>query len=84
MTPNRIKNEIGVDLIADDPESAYEAPEKILNKIFRLVNLKYRKHGSEVKEVVDNIDFQHLFSCNTKINSFFIFVETMDRCGLMA
>lgn len=81
LSTNHIKNSLGIDLVIDDPEE-YEKPVKILDKILRLADLRYRKHENEVDTIVSNINFNHLFSCDEKIDSFIRFRSKLDYCGL--
>jgi hypothetical protein len=83
LTPDYIGSALNLDLINNDPELTYNAPATVLKKILELVGLTYRKHKSEVNTVVNNIDFDYLFSCNGKISSFFKFVGAVDHCGLL-
>ena len=53
---------------------------KTMDDILHLAGLRFRKHGPEVDTVVRNIDFDHLISCNDKIDSFFRFLRDLDGC----
>lgn len=83
LTSSYIQEQLTLDLVNDDPELKYGKPSKTVNNILRLVGLSYRKHGPEVDTVVNNIDFNYLFSCTSKIDSFFRFLRQLDRCGLL-
>lgn len=82
LSPSCIKGALNIDLINDDPELQYEHPSYIMDKILRLVRLRYRKHESEIDTIVGNIDFNYMFSCTNKIDSFLRFVSKLDCCGL--
>jgi len=82
LTPGYIQTKLNFDLVNDDPEIAYDAPSETLDSILRLVNLRYRKHEAEVDGVVNNIDYRYLCSCFTRIDSFFKFLDALDRSGL--
>lgn len=80
LTARYIESRLGLDLVNKDPELEYEKPSKTIDDILRLVGLRYRKHAPEVDTVVRNIDLEYLFSCDAKIDSFFRFLEALDRC----
>jgi len=80
LTCSYIQSKLKLDLVNDDPELKYEKPSKIMDDILRLVALRYRKRSGEVDIVVRNIDFEYLFSCDSKIDSFFRFITKLDTC----
>ena len=82
LSPDCIKGALNIDLINDDPELQYNDPSHIIDKVLRLVELRYRKHESEIDNIVGNIDFNFMFSCTNKIDSFLRFVSKLDYCGL--
>jgi len=84
LTPSYIQSQLNLDLVNDDPEIAYDAPSGTLDSILRLVNLRYRKHEAEVDSVVNNIDYSYLCSCFTRVDSFFKFLDALDRSGLQS
>jgi len=84
LTPGYIQAKLNLDLVNDDPEIAYDAPSETLDSILRLVNLRYRKHEAEVDSVVNNIDYSYLCSCFTRVDSFFKFLDALDRSGLQS
>lgn len=83
LTPQRIKEALGVDVMNDDPELQYEHPSNLIDKIFQLVQLRYRKHDIEIDRIVRNIDYNYMFCCNNKISSFVRFIDKLDRCGIL-
>ena len=83
LSPDYIKGALNIDLINDDPELQYNDPSHIIDKVLRLVELRYRKHESEIDNIVGNIDFNFMFSCTNKIDSFLRFVSKLDCCGLL-
>ena len=81
LTSDKIKSELKIDLVNDDPELTLEKPAETLNRILQLSGMGYKKKQEEVDTVVNNIDFNYLFSCTGKIDSFFKFLGEMDsRC----
>jgi len=75
-----IKSHLALDIVNDDSEEAYDHPSKTLDDILKLVQLRYRKKSSEIDTLVRNIDIQYLYSCTSKIDSFFNFVTKLDSC----
>ncbi len=84
LCPNFIQTRLNYDLVNNDPELYYEHPSKSIDNILKLVRLRYRKRIIEIDTIVDNIDFNNLFSCTSKIDSFLRFVNLLDLCGLPA
>lgn len=82
LTPSYIQSQLNLDLINNDPEITYDAPSQTLDSILRLISRRYRKHGTEVDTVVNNIDYNYLCSYSNKIDSFFQFLNALDHCGL--
>lgn len=79
LTPKYIQNELGYDLIHNDPEFEYKNPAFVIDKIYSLVGKKYKK-GIASHGIVKNIDFE--FLCldlpDKKIPSFFLFVKEIE------
>ncbi len=82
LTSANIHSRLGLDIVNDDPELAYNHPSRTLDEILKLVHRRYRKHSSEIDSVVGNIDVAHLSSCTGKIDSFFDFIRQLDSCVL--
>lgn len=80
LCPSLINQELHVDLVNDDPETRYDRPAKVINDILHLAGLRYRKHEGEIDTIVHNIDFNHMFSCSDRVDSFRRFVGILDRC----
>lgn len=83
LTSDKIKSELKIDLVNDDPELTLEKPAETINRILQLSGsgMGYKKKQEEVDNVVNNIDFNYLFSCTGKIDSFFRFLRELDsRC----
>ena len=80
LTSTFIQSHLGLDLVNNDPELAYNHPSKTLDDILKLVQRRYRKRSSEIDLVVRNIDTTYLSSCTGKIDSFFNFIRQLDSC----
>jgi len=78
LTTALIQSNLGLDLVNDDPELAYDHPSRILDDILRLAQRRYRKHFSEIRTVIGNLDVSYLSSCTSKIDSFFRFISELD------
>lgn len=78
LTTALIQSNLGLDLVNDDPELAYDHPSKTLDDILRLAQQRYRKHFSEIHTVIGNLDVSYLSSCTGKIDSFFRFISELD------
>lgn len=81
LTTAFIQGHLGLDLVNDDPEVAYDHPARILDDIVRLVKRRYRKHRLEIDTVVRNLDVGYLCSSTSKIASFFRFITELDSCA---
>ncbi len=80
LSPEKIKEALGIDLEKDDPETEYSNPKKIIDSIMRLAELRYRKHEDEINRIVGNIDFNNMCSCTGKIDSFLRLINKIDTC----
>lgn len=80
LTPAFIQSHLGLDLVNDDPELAYDHPSKTLDNILKRAQRRYRKHSSEIDIVVGKLDLGYLSSCTGKIDSFFRFITELDGC----
>lgn len=81
LTHTYINEKSNYDLVNDDPES-YSHPAKIVDKIYRLVDLRYKKREEQSYKIAHNIDYD--FLCLDvkemgKISSFFYFLECINE-----
>jgi len=80
LTNAYIYSRLGLDIVNDDPELAYDHPSRTLDEILKLAHRRYRKRSSEIDSVVGNIDVAYLSSCTGKIDSLFNFIRQLDSC----
>ncbi|QWR77279.1 DUF4276 family protein [Candidatus Magnetomonas plexicatena] len=80
LIPSFIKNELGYDLINDNPES-YGHPTNIIDKIYHLCGKKYGKHEDDSYKIAYNLDYTDL-CCNNeyrnKVSSWNYFLDCID------
>lgn len=60
LTLQRIKDELGIDLVTEDVEQR-EHPSEDLNRIYELAGGRYTKKGSDVQIVRDMLDYGELY-----------------------
>ena len=80
LIPKHLENSLNIDVVNGDPEEDYGRPHVVMDKILRLVNLRYRKHEEEIKRMVENTDFDYLGRVNNKVDSFIKFRNRLDNC----
>lgn len=79
-TPELINEKLGIDLINSNPES-YSHPSEVINKIYNLIGMKYKKREKQTFNIVNNIDFELLCSDEIleKVNSWKYFISCIDE-----
>lgn len=81
LTPEYIQQETNLDLVNGDPEN-FNKPSADIDKIYRLIQERYRKRERQTHRIVHNIDYAYLCSLKdsepTKIGSFFYFLKCLD------
>ncbi len=80
LTPDYIKEKIGIDLINDDPEVKYNHPSVVINNILKLADQKYTKNKGQIHKIVNSIDYDFLcldVKQTSKIKAFFLFLKKL-------
>ncbi|MDM8543409.1 DUF4276 family protein [Desulfococcaceae bacterium HSG9] len=79
-TPKFINQELNINLIDKNPES-YNHPAEIINKIYKLCGMKYKKREQQTYNIVYNVDFDFLCSDEIieKVKSWKYFVSCIDE-----
>ena len=75
LTADRINEQVSIDIT--DTEK-YPHPARIIDSIFQLVNLRYKKREKDVYKIANYLDYENIF-CNNKIRgankSFELFLD---------
>ena len=79
-TPNFIKNKLNIDIVNKNPES-HPHPSEVINKIYNLFGKKYKKTEKQSYEIVNNIDFDFLYSDEIiqKVKSWGYFIDVINE-----
>lgn len=80
LTVEYIQSELNFNLEDADPQVAFDHPAKIINDIYQLVNLKYRKREGDCYKIAKKIDYDYLYLDAReldKISSFFQFADEL-------
>ena len=82
-TPEFIKNALNIDIVKTNPES-HRHPAEVINKIYNLFGQKYKKSAQQSYEIVNNIDFDFLYSEETiqKVKSWGYFIDVINESFL--
>ena len=59
LTPHAIKRALHIDVVNDPPES-FTHPADLLNRIYRLRNMSYKKSRADVMRTVEALDYDYL------------------------
>ena len=59
LTPEFIKEHLGLDLITDDPQE-YDHPAAVLNRIYKLIGQSYKKRKKQAYQVAYKLDYDYL------------------------
>lgn len=81
LTAEAIRDGLGFDLRAIDPETAFFQPAVQLSQVLNLANISYDKHRSEMESIVSNItldDFHRLVKAN-RCQSFALFFSEIQK-----
>jgi hypothetical protein len=81
LTPQYIWEQLKYDLLQDDPETAYDHPAKIIEKIYDLVNKQYKKREKEAYKIAESLNYEYLcldLREKKKIASFFLFLRELE------
>ena len=67
-------------MLNNNPES-YRHPSEIINKIYKLIGMKYKKKEKQTFNIVNNIDFEFLCSDEIieKMTSWKYFLDCIDE-----
>ena len=80
LTKEYIQEQLGYDLAKEDPELFFSHPAKIINDIYSLVHLSYKKRQGDCHKIVNNIDYEFLYldaRQQGKVKSFFQFADVL-------
>ena len=80
LTQEYIREQLRYDLEQEDPESTLNHPAKIINDIYSLVDLSYKKRQGDCYKIAHNIDYDYLYLDvreQNKISSFFQFADEL-------
>lgn len=81
LTPTYIDNALGIHIQTDDIE-AYDHPAVMIDKIFRLIGRRYKKHEEDSFQICSAIDFSELYlndDVKSRIPSFELFLRKFEK-----
>ena len=80
LTSKYIKQELGKDLIKDDPEEDYDKPTKLIKDIYNLVGKKYKKHEDDSYEITHRINYDYLCldTKGKKVRAFHLLLDKIE------
>ncbi len=82
LTPEFIKEHLGLDLVNDDPQN-YDHPAAVMNSIYKLVCQAYKKREKQAYQVAHKLDYDYLVCSEEillhKIKSWRYFLDCVDE-----
>jgi len=81
LSPAKINDSLNINIVEDNIES-YTHPSKIVDRIYQIVDKRYKKRESDSYSICSHLDFDDLYLNQNKRNripSFDLFIKKMDE-----